>query len=185
MACPETCAAHTGLVMRRCRPAKPAAPVVAPRRSGRNACDPRPVTGRRSAYGGVSPASVARRVVPVGQACGERVAEVVPARGDFEAADACRAAVEADVRRRTERCVVRGVGRRRFGACVLLSVILVCVGASPPSICEEPLSALFYFLSISFPFLLSNAAGLPSHCDRSAAASDAVQGRRRCSLPGR
>lgn len=94
----------------------------------------------------------------------------------FEAADACRAAVEADVRQRTERCVVRGVGRRRFGACVLSSVILVCVGASPPSICEEPSSALFYFQSISFSFLLSNAAGVRTLCDRSAVASDAVRG---------
>lgn len=58
----------------------------------------------------------------------------------------------------------------------LSSVILVCVGASPPSICEEPSSALFYFLSISFSFLLSNAVGVPSHCDRSAAASVAVRG---------
>lgn len=58
----------------------------------------------------------------------------------------------------------------------LSSVILVCVGASPPSICKEPSSALFYFLSISFPFLLSNAVGVPSHCDRSTAASVAVRG---------
>lgn len=57
----------------------------------------------------------------------------------------------------------------------LSSVILVCVGASPPSICEEPSSALFYFLSISFPFLLSNAVGVSPHCDRSAAASGAVR----------
>lgn len=57
----------------------------------------------------------------------------------------------------------------------LSSVILVCVGASPPSICKEPSSALFYFLSISFPFLLSNAVGVPSHCDRSTAASVAVR----------
>lgn len=38
----------------------------------------------------------------------------------FEAADAFRAAVEADVRRRTERGVVCGIGRRRFGACVFV-----------------------------------------------------------------
>lgn len=55
----------------------------------------------------------------------------------------------------------------------LSSVILVCVGASPPSICEEPSSALFYFLSISFPFLSfsfkqcrRSAVALRSECSR-------------------